>query len=346
MTRKIVLLICFCLTTLYISQAQTYLQLGDDCFDKGDYNCAKEKYYAQKIFGSASGINVKIEQCDKCILTLTLADSLFSGEKDYKEAKSKYKELLSLNPKDPYAKRQLAVCNVFSPDIESIRNKINSMEPQMVFINGGTFIMGCINEEGIDCDKDKKMGHEVTVKSFYIDKYEVTQGLWKAVMDNNPSFFAKGDTYPVESVSWDNVQLFISKLNTLTGKNYRLPTEEEWEYAARGGEKSQGYIYSGSMELNSVCWYSGNSDNSINPVGTKQPNELGIYDMSGNVSELCSNWSDIYRSKDVVSPQGENRVLRGGGWRSNVGKCSTTDREFIHSTSRSINAGFRLALSF
>ena len=184
----------------------------------------------------------------------------------------------------------------------------------MIYVEGGTFNMGS-NDGG----EDEKPVHEVTVNSFYISKYEVTQKEWISIMGNNPSNF-KGDSLPVENVSWDKVQEFIKKFNQKTGKNYRLPTEAEWEYAARGGKKSKGYKYSGSNNINDVAWHSSNSSSKTHEVGTKQPNELGIYDMSGNVWEWCSDWygENYYGSSPSNNPKGPNsgdyRVLRGGSW--------------------------------
>ncbi|GBU22458.1 serine/threonine-protein kinase [Fibrobacteres bacterium R8-0-B4] len=165
----------------------------------------------------------------------------------------------------------------------------------MVRVDSGTFTMGCTSEQGDDCDKDESPTHSVTLSSYYIGKYEVTHGLWKAVMDSLPSVYTGnnypcgiGDNYPVHWANWDDiVNEFIPKLNRLTGKTYRLPTEAEWEYAARGGNKSRGYKYSGSNNIDSVAWYGAKVEDTscetIKPIGTKSPNELGIYDMSGNV---------------------------------------------------------------
>jgi len=190
------------------------------------------------------------------------------------------------------------------------------VEPEMVFVQGGTFMMGATPEQGNDCFYNEKPAYKVTISDFFICKYVVTQDQWKAVMDNNPSHF-KGEKLPVEQVSWDDVQVFIRKLNLLTGKEYRLPTEAEWEFAARGGNKSKGYKYSGSNNVGNVAWYYDNS-NQTHPVGTKSPNELGIYDMSGNVWEWCSDWYGDYSSNAQTNPQGpksgSQRVNRGGSW--------------------------------
>ena len=160
---------------------------------------------------------------------------------------------------------------------------------EMVFVKGGTFMMGATPEQGSDAGDGEKPVHSVTVSDFYIGKYEVTQAQWKAVMGKNPSHY-KGENRPVERVSWYDIQKFIEKLNAKTGKRYRLPTEAEWEYAARGGNQSKGYKYSGSNDIGSVAWYTNNSGDRTHPVGQKQPNELGLYDMTGNVWEWCSDW--------------------------------------------------------
>ena len=162
--------------------------------------------------------------------------------------------------------------------------ELNKLINNMVYVSGGTFTMGATSEQGSGAYDDEKPTHSVTLNSFYLCKYEVTQALWQAVMGDNPSNF-KGDNLPVEQVSWNYCQTFISRLNNLTGKNFRLPTEAEWEYAARGGNRSRGYKYSGSNNLFDVAWFDDNSGRKTHPVGTKSPNELGLYDMSGNVWE-------------------------------------------------------------
>lgn len=218
----------------------------------------------------------------------------------------------------------------------------------MVFVRGGTFTMGCTDEQGDDCFDWELPSHQVTVSDFYIGKYEVTQKEWREVMGTNPSYFT-GDNLPVEQVSWDDVQEFITKLNEQTGKNYRLPTEAEWEFAARGGNQSQGYKYSGSDNADLVAWYYENSNGTTHAVGTKQANELGIYDMSGNVWEWCSDWYGGYTADSQVDPTGpvtgSGRVRRGGDWGSNTRSLRVSDHSDYDPDSRSANLGFRLACS-
>ena len=223
------------------------------------------------------------------------------------------------------------------------------MEIEMVWVSGGTFSMGATTEQSGDAYSDEIPAHRVTLGGYYIGKYEVTQKLWKAVMGSNPSRF-KGDNLPVENVSWNDVQEFIRKLNQLTGKSYRLPTEAEWEYAARGGGSSLVYKYSGSNNIGSVAWYRGNSGYGTHPVGSKSPNELGIYDMSGNVWEWCQDWysSTYYSNSPSKNPhgptRGSDRVCRGGSWGLNSVYCRVSCRVEYSPDLRQNNLGFRLAM--
>ena len=178
------------------------------------------------------------------------------------------------------------------------------------------------------------------LSSYYIGETEVTQALWQAVMGSNPSNF-KGDNRPVECVSWDDCKTFISKLNSLTGMKFRLPSEAEWEYAARGGNKSQDYKYSGSNTLGNVAWYTDNSGSGTHPVKTKSPNELGIYDMSGNVWEWTQScWRSNYNASENCS----DRMNRGGGWNCFAGNCRVSIRDNDAPGNRSNDLGLRLAL--
>ena len=218
----------------------------------------------------------------------------------------------------------------------------------MVRVEAGTFTMGATPEMENPWDGEKPT-HQVTLTNdYYIGKYEVTQALWQAVMGNNPSYF-KGDNLPVEKVSWNDCQEFISKLNTITGKTFRLPTEAEWEYAARGGKKSRGYQYRGSSNLSDVAWYKDNSGNKTHAVGSKQANELGIYDMSGNVWEWCQDWYGKYSSSSQTNPtganSGSNRVRRGGGWGGNAWICRSSYRYSYAPGFSNDSLGLRLVLS-
>jgi len=250
---------------------------------------------------------------------------------------------------------------------------------EMVFVKGGTFWMGCTSEQGGDCFVREKPAHSVTVSDFYIGKYEVTQEQWIRVMgsNNNPSYF-KGGNLPVESVSWNDVQKFILKLNTMTGKKYRLPTEAEWEYAVRGGVNSKGYKYSGSNNINYVAWYNVNSGDKVLreglfdeyiigkedydgygkiltsnrnrtwAVGMKSPNEHGIYDMSGNVAEWVSDWYGDYSSVAQTNPKGPSsgvyRVSRGGSWGNDAVDCRVSKRARSDPDYGINGIGFRLVL--
>ena len=224
---------------------------------------------------------------------------------------------------------------------------VNGVIFEMVYVEGGTFDMGATTEQGSDAESDEKPVHSVTLDGYYIGKCEVTQELWEAVMGSNPSHF-KGAQKPVESVSWNDCQEFVSRLNSLTGKNFRLPTEAEWEYAARGGNKSLHYKYSGSDNIDEVAWYNNNSGRSTHAVGTKSPNELGIYDMSGNVWEWCSDWYGGYSAGAQTNPQGPSsgsyRVLRGGSWINYAGICRVSIRSYDDHGNSNINFGLRLVL--
>ena len=219
----------------------------------------------------------------------------------------------------------------------------------MVLVEGGEFEMGGADEEAYD---EEKPVHRVTLSSFYLGKYPVTQSVWTAVMGSNPSDF-KGDHRPVENVSWEDAQEFIGKLNDLTGKPYRLPSEAEWEYAARGGVllEGEGYLYAGSDKLKQVGWYDENSGSETHEVGLKYPNEFGLYDLSGNVWEWCQDqWHENYKSAPDDGSAwedrdaGSSRVIRGGSWLDNSGRCRVASRYYFEPAPRLTSLGFRLAL--
>ena len=225
---------------------------------------------------------------------------------------------------------------------------VNGVSFKMVGVEGGTFTMGATSEQGTsDPYDDEYPTHDVTLSDFAIGETEVTQELWQAVMGSNPSSFS-GTNLPVEEVSWNDCQTFITKLNQLTGKNFRLPTEAEWEYAARGGNKSKGYKYAGSNTLSDVAWYGDNSSSKTHPVKQKQANELGLYDMSGNVREWCQDWFGNYSSGAQTNPtgaaSGSDRVYRGGGWSRKASFCRVSFRNYGTPTYSNANLGLRLAL--
>lgn len=237
--------------------------------------------------------------------------------------------------------------------------RVGNVSYRMKYVSGGTFTMGATSEMTEPRDNEKPT-HQVTLSSYYIGETEVTQVLWKAVMGSNPSHF-KGDNWPVEKVSWNDCQTFISKLDSLTGKRFRLPTEAEWEFAARGGNQSRHTQYSGSSRIDDVAWFDDNSNDFdfwdigvfpecyTQPVKTKQPNELGIYDMTGNVSEWCQDWYGSYNSYAQTNPtgasSGSSRVFRGGSCCDTSWSCRSSRRNCDAPDHSYKDLGLRLVLS-
>ena len=243
---------------------------------------------------------------------------------------------------------QQPVANTTVADGQSRKTfTVGNVSFTMIRVDGGTFQMGATSEQGSDAWDDEKPAHQVTLSPYYIGETEVTQELWQAVMGSNPSNF-KGMQLPVEKVSWNDCQEFVRKLNQQTGQNFRLPTEAEWEYAARGGNKSRSYKYSGSNSLGDVAWYDTNSGSKTHEVKTKLANELGLYDMSGNVWEWVQDWKGDYSSSAQTNPKGPSsgsyRVDRGGGWDFRARDCRVSYRSFSSPGSRSSFLGLRLAL--
>ena len=223
---------------------------------------------------------------------------------------------------------------------------VNGVSFKMIPVEGGTFTMGATAEQGSDAEDNEKPTHQVTLSDFSIGETEVTQELWQAVMGTNPSCFS-GNQLPVEYVSWDDCQTFITKLNQLTGANFRLPTESEWEFAARGGNKSLGYKYAGGNTIGNVAWCFSNSSSQTHTVAQKLPNELGLYDMSGNVWEWCQDWYGSYGSAAQTNPtgsaSGSYRVIRGGSWLNTAWYCRVSFRNNGTPTSSYGTVGLRLA---
>ena len=296
------------------------------------------------------------------LIACTVAIAQTSGSKRPKKKKQKTEKVVKKDhskrnqsgkkpnpPKKQYSEEP-RVSSSYTDD--GIMFSIGNVRFEMVRVEGGTFTIGATAEQGSDAYSDEKPTHQVTLSSYSIGKTEVTQALWQAVMGSNPSVF-KGSNLPVEQVSWEDCQTFIRKLNALTGKNFRLPTEAEWEFAARGGNNSRGYKYSGSNTLSNVAWY---DDSTTHPVATKAPNELGIYDMSGNVWEWCNDGYGSYTSASQTNPTGPdsgwlNRVFsgfdpvfRGGSWCLYAECCRVSYRRSGAPLFREDYFGLRLAL--
>ena len=226
---------------------------------------------------------------------------------------------------------------------------VNGVTFKMIGVEGGTFTMGATAEQGSSDPWDSEYPtHQVTVSSFSIGETQVTQALWVAVMGSNPSNFTGDLNRPVDKVTWKESQTFISKLNEITGQQFRLPTEAEWEFAARGGVNSKGYKYAGSNSIGNVAWYNGNASNKTHPVATKAPNELGLYDMSGNLYDFCSDWYGNYTSDAQVNPigpsSGTTRISRGGCWYGVARYSRISHRRGVGSTEKRSDQGLRIAL--
>lgn len=225
---------------------------------------------------------------------------------------------------------------------------VNGVSFTMIPIQGGTFTMGATAEQGDEATDKEKPTHQVTLSNFNIGETPVTQELWEAVMGSNPSSFIGDPHRPVEMVSWEDCQIFIATLNSLTGKHFRLPTEAEWEYAARGGNRSLGFKFAGSSNLDEVGWYTTNSASTTHAVKMKNPNELGLFDMCGNVLEWCSDWYDVYSNESQTNPTGPEtgttRIRRGGAWSSEETLCRVSFRTNKAPSFKNASTGLRLAL--
>jgi len=327
------------------NDSQKYLQEGNTCFERGDYDCAKKNYEASRATGG--NVAEQLQKTDECIKLLFAANLLLEGG-DYAKAGELYKQILKINSNYSFANGRLKSCEQNLSKNQSQVNRFvnytettNNLNIEMVAVEGGAYTMGCTESS---CLYNEKPTHRVVVSSFYIGKYEITQAQWIAVMNKNPSPF-KGVNLPIESVSWSEVQEFIRRLNAQTGKQYRLPSEAEWEFAARGGNNSKGIKESYSID--NVDWYGENSGGTTHPVGFISSNELGIYDMIGNVWEWCSDWFGDYGSAAQIDPHGPSygsyRVNRGGCWQNYTGTLRVSFRGYDDPNIRNNFIGFRLA---
>ena len=241
-------------------------------------------------------------------------------------------------------------------DPESLTFTVNGVSFKMVVVDGGRFNMGATAEQGKDPEDREKPAHQVNLSDFSIGETEVTQELWQAVMGYNPSYYQGDLQRPVEMVSWNDCQAFLLQLNDLTGENFRLPTEAEWEYAARGGQLSESNKYAGSQFVDDVAWYwynipsqtYGTEGYGTQPVATKEPNELGLYDMSGNVWEWCQDWYGDYSFFVLTDPTGPTsgtfRTFRGGSWSRSALSCRVSYRNYNYPSTKDDTMGLRLAL--
>lgn len=234
--------------------------------------------------------------------------------------------------------------------IDKVTITANGVSFTMVYVPGGTFMMGSTPATDPDAYRNESPVHEVTVWSYYIAETEVTQELWQAVMGNNPSKCQGDPRRPVENVTLFQCVRFVDKLSALTGKVFRLPTEAEWEYAARGAGYSRGFRFAGSADVDLVAWYYENALDSPHPVGLKQPNEIGLYDMSGNVFEWCQDFYSSYDGEPAVNPigpeSGSDNIIRGGSWGSMAPLCRVSFRGMMPPSESTGYVGLRLAMNY
>lgn len=318
----------------------------DDPSERINKNMIKEWYWVNDYskwqinseFTPGSIDNVEVEATYTSAIVMLVLDCSSSLGSDFAKLKTAANDFIYT----------LADYDSYNPTESTQTYTVNGVSFRMVPVKGGTFTMGATSEQGSDASGNESPTHQVTLNNFSIGQTEVTQELWKAVMGSNPSNFTGDLKRPVEYVSWNQCQTFITKLNQMTGETFRLPSEAEWEYAARGGNKSQGYKYAGGNTVGDVAWYSSNSSSKTQPVGTKAGNELGLFDMSGNVYEWCEDWYGNYTSDAQVNPTGpatgSYRVYRGGSWYHDATYCRTSYRYYSSPSSSNSRTGLRLAM--
>jgi formylglycine-generating enzyme required for sulfatase activity len=292
-----------------------------------------------------------------CLSVLLLMLSSFTADREFPRGDVDQDGVVSID--DVTALIDYLLTGVWPDDPAPTGDKtftVNGVSFTMVQVKGGTFSMGATSEQGLGANDWERPVHRVTLSDYYIGQTEVTQELWEAVMGNNPSYYTGDSQFPVERVSWNACQDFIEQLNQLTGETFRLPTEAEWEFAARGGIMSQGYRFAGSSSVNDVAWYwnsipsqqAGTPGYGTQHVATKAPNELGLYDMSGNVWEWCQDWYGDYSSDEETNPTGpfwgSYRIFRGGSWSRSSECCRVSYRNFTYPSTYDDTMGLRLAL--
>ena len=369
---KHILTIILFLATLTVA-AQDYspcytnnIAKGDAAFSQCKYSEAKTYYVTAKKCngGNPTEAKKKISACDAKIKEQKEKANAEEAKRiaEEKAEETRRKEEQKVADAKKRAEEEAAASRRMAENEDAEKKRIADNESKgiyeikgvsfkMVFVEGGKFNMGCMTEQDSSCIAGELPVHSVIISDFYMGETEVTQALWKAVMGYNPSHF-KDDNLPVESVCWNECQKFIVKLNELTGKKFRLPTEVEWEYAARGGNKSLSYKYAGSNNIQEVAWY-GKTKSTANgrphPVKTKSPNEIGLYDMCGNVWERCSDWWGLYGKTKQIDPKGPSsgstRVLRGGGWDCNAWYCRVTCRYNCNPIYNVNSHGLRLVMT-
>lgn len=328
-------------------QNNRWLRQADSCLKVLNCDCAQGFYDTYRDLGG--GRDKEIE--------LRIADCERKNETLQQSRDSEKYERLSV----AQSAKLVARCGEGSDSIEVLTVPVGDLQFRMVYVKGGTFNMGAQNTNPSaanydpDAFDDESPVHSVTLDGYFIGETEVTQALWREVMgsepDNNGGWtteYGRGDNYPAYRVGYEDVQEFIKRLNKRTGCTFRLPTEAEWEYAARGGSRSRDYKYSGSNTLGDVAWYHDNSRWMTHTVKRKQANELGLFDMSGNVWEWCQDRYGNYGSGSSRNPQGPSsgpiRVIRGGSWYGDASSCRVSGHHNSNPSSRTVNLGFRLVL--